>query len=99
MHHPSGLNAGFSLIVLSKRLKQPDRKLELHLCGEHGDVMKLPSSSLFDGNSQEESAAVFGEHGLLVLQKDKMQKTETFMVQCKSDFPNMSDFYSLLLQV
>lgn len=46
-----------------------DYKLDLHLCGEHGDVMKLSTSSLFDRDCQEESAAVFGEHWFLSLQK------------------------------
>lgn len=40
-----------------------------HLGGEHGDVMKLSSSSLFDWNGQEEPSAVFGEHWLLGLQR------------------------------
>lgn len=48
-----------------------DYKVDLHLCGEHGDVMKLSAPSLFDRDSQEESAAVFGEHRFLSLQKVK----------------------------
>lgn len=51
-------------------------KLDLHLCGEHCDVMKLSTSSLFDRDSQEESAAIFGEHRFLVLQKAKMDELE-----------------------
>lgn len=44
---------------------------DLNLRGEHGDVMKLSTSSLLDRDGEEESAAVPGEHGLLVLQKQK----------------------------
>lgn len=52
-------------------LNQLDNKVDPHLCGEHGDVMKLSTSSLFDRDSQEESVAIFGENRFLVLQKQK----------------------------
>lgn len=43
-------------------------RLHPHLCGEHGDVVKLPTSPLLDRDGQEEAVAVFGEHWFLVLQ-------------------------------
>lgn len=54
----------------SYTLHHLDNKLDPHLRGEHGDVMELSTSSLFDRDSQEESVAVFGEHWFLVLQKE-----------------------------
>lgn len=45
-----------------------------HLRGEHGDVVKLSTPSLFDRHRQEESAAIFGEHRFLVLEDTQRQK-------------------------
>lgn len=42
-------------------------EFSLHLCSEHGDVMKLAATSLFDWHCEEESVAIFGKHRLLVL--------------------------------
>lgn len=89
-------------------LNQLDNKVDPHLCGEHGDVMKLSTSSLFDRDSQEESVAIFGENRFLVLQKAKMHQLQGvyhLTHSClrlgvntgqKSDFPTMSDFELLL---
>lgn len=54
---------------LAGSLYYPGNQQDCYLSGEHGDVMKLSAPSLFDGDSQEESTAIFGEHWFLVLQK------------------------------
>lgn len=50
------------------RFHKSKARFTSHLCGEHGDVVKLSTPPLFHWHRQEEAAAVFGEDRLLVLQ-------------------------------
>lgn len=65
---------------MESRSNQADHSRGPHLCGEHGDVVELSTSSLFDRDSQEESAAVFGEHRLLVLHRARVDEPHTSYV-------------------
>lgn len=65
-----------------------------HLRGEHGDVVELSTPPLLDRDGQEEAAAVFGEHRLLVLQHTQISVdvcSHSFMF--KAVFTELAEFY------